>query len=745
MAYSSLRRICQCDTTEPKRTRRITEWITKYSVDAFTCRDDQLPTMSAPTERNRLDDEQSPYLRQHADNPVNWQPWDEDALASARERDVPIFLSVGYSACHWCHVMEGESFESEEVAAVLNDHFVPIKVDREERPDLDSVYQTICQMVTNHGGWPLSVWLTPEGKPFYVGTYFPKESAHNRPGFLDLLENIAHSWQEDREEMENRADQWTAALEGELEDVPDQPGEAPGTDLLETAAQAAVRSADREWGGFGAGGGPKFPQPSRIELLLAAHDRTGRDPFREVALEALDAMAKRGMYDHVGGGFYRYATDRQWTVPHFEKMLYDNASLPRVYTQAYQSTGEERYAEVARETFEFVERELTHPDGGFFSTLDAQSEGEEGKFYVWTPEEIRNAVDDETDADLFVERFGITESGNFEESNNLVISASVADLASEYDLPEAEVRERFETARQQVFDARRGRVRPARDEKVLAGWNGLMISTLAEGALALDEKYAEQADDALSFVREHLWNGDRLSRRYKDGDVKIDGYLEDYAFLARGAFDLYQATGDPDHLGFALDLARAAVEEFWDEEAGTLYFTPESGESLVARPQELVDQSTPSSMGVALDTFLALDHLAPDEGFAAIAERTIETHASRIEANPLQHATLALAADRSAVGSLELTIVADDLPDEWRDRLGRTYLPHRLLTRRPPSEDELAEWVADLGLSETPPVWAERTQRDGRPTAYVCRSFTCSTPLTAIGEVVEWIDDLAPE
>ena len=700
--------------------------------------------MSAPTDRNRLDEEQSPYLRQHADNPVNWQPWDEDALEEARERDVPIFLSVGYSACHWCHVMEGESFEDEEVAAVLNDEFVPIKVDREERPDIDSIYQTICQAVTNHGGWPLSVWLTPEGKPFYVGTYFPKSSTRGRPGFLDLLKKLTRSWREDREEMENRATQWTAAITGELEAVPDQPGEAPGPDLLETAAEAAVRSADREWGGFGRSG-PKFPQASRVALLLAAYDRTGRESFREVAQESLDAMASRGMYDHVGGGFYRYATDRQWTVPHFEKMGYDNAELPRVYLDAYRLTGQDRYADVARETFTFVERELTHPDGGIFSTLDAQSEGKEGKFYVWTPREIRDAIDDETDADLFVDRFGVTDSGNFEGRNNLVISASVMDLADEYDLPEDEVEERLETARQQVFDARSERVRPARDEKILASWNGMMIAALAEGSLALDEAYADQAAEALDFVREHLWDGERLARRYKDGDVKGDGYLEDYAFLARGALILYEATGEREDLEFALDLARVIVEEFWDDERATIYFTPESGEDLVTRPQEVNDQSTPSSLGIALDVLLALDHVAPGEEFTAKAERALETHASRIEANPLQHASLALAADRHASGSLELTVVADDLPDSWRDRLGKTYLQHRLLARRPPSDDELADWVATLELDETPPLWAERGQRDGEPTAYVCRSFTCSPPLTDVDDAIEWIEDLAPD
>ncbi|WP_273837565.1 thioredoxin domain-containing protein [Halococcus sp. PRR34] len=703
------------------------------------------------TDRNRLDEEQSPYLRQHADNPVNWQPWDDDALDAARERDVPIFLSIGYSACHWCHVMEDESFEDERVAERLNDEFVPIKVDREERPDLDRLYQTICGMVSGQGGWPLSVWLTPDGRPFYVGTYFPRDEKRGQPGFLDLLDSIAESWENDREDIEGRADQWAGAMAGELEATPEQPGEVPDSDLLETAAQQAVENADREYGGFGHG--QKFPQTGRLHLLMRAAERTGRESFDEVAHEALDAISEGGLRDHAGGGFHRYTTDREWTVPHFEKMLYDNAELTRAYLAGYRRTGAERYAEVARETLGFVERELRHPDGGFFSTLDAQSEDEsgereEGAFYVWTPNGVHDAVDDEFAADLFCERYGVTEAGNFEDGKTvLTVSTEIEDLADEHDTTTEEVSAELERAREAVFAARAERERPERDEKVLAGWNGLMISAFAEAGLALDARFADTAVAGIEFVHEHLWNDEkrRLQRRYKDGDVKIEGYLEDYAFLARGALNCYEATGEVDHLAFALDLARAIETEFWDSDEETLYFTPQTGESLVARPQELDDQSTPSSTGVAVDVLLALDHFAADDRLEAIATATLETHAETVESSPLRRASLALAADRHAAGSLEWTVVADALPEAWRERIGRSYLPRRLLARRPSSEEELAAWCDRLGLDEPPAIWADRDQRDGEPTAYVCRSFTCSPPQTEVEDALSWVERLAPD
>ena len=708
--------------------------------------------MSDPTARNRLDEEASPYLRQHADNPVNWQPWDETALAAARERDVPIFLSVGYSACHWCHVMADESFEDETIAESLNEDFVPIKVDREERPDLDRIYQTVAQLTSGRGGWPLSVFLTPEGEPFYVGTYFPPESKRGMPGFRDLLERIRDSWNDpdERREMERRAEQWTRAVDDQLEATPDQ-RERPADDFLRQAADAALRAADREYGGWGSGG-PKFPQPGRLDLLLRGYDRTGTDEYREVVVEALDAMADGGMYDHVGGGFHRYATDRQWTVPHFEKMLYDNAELPRRYLAGYQATGDDRYAAVVRETFAFLERELRHPEGGFYSTLDAQSvppaadaesdpEREEGAFYVWTPGEIHDAVENDLAVDLFCDRYGITEGGNFEGGTTvLTLDADVETLAEEYDLAPDEVRNLLDVARKAVFDEREERPRPRRDEKVIAGWNGLLISALAEGGLVLDSRHADLAADALGFVREHLWDADdrRLARRYKDGDVDGVGYLEDYAFLARGAFDLYQVTGEVEHLAFAMALADVVREEFWDAEARTLYFTPTSGEALVTRPQELRDQSTPSSTGVAADVLLSLDHFRPDDTFYDIADAVVETHGTRMESSPLEYATLARVADRLAGGDLELTLVAEEFPAEWREELATTFLPDRLLAPRPARDGELESWLDALDLDEAPPIWANREARDGEPTVYACRNFTCSPPETDLRSALEW-------
>ncbi|PSP68200.1 thioredoxin domain-containing protein [Halobacteriales archaeon QS_1_69_70] len=695
---------------------------------------------------NRLDEAASPYLEQHADNPVAWQPWDETALALARDRDVPIFLSIGYAACHWCHVMADESFEDPAIAERLNREFVPIKVDREERPDVDSVYMRVCQMVRGQGGWPLSVFLTPGGKPFQVGTYFPPTPTRGMPGFGQLLDDVADAWNDpdERADLEERADQWSAAVAGDLEDAPEPRDAAPDSSLLEAAADAAVRGADREHGGWGRG--QKFPQPGRIHLLFRAYDRTGDDAYLDVATETLTAMCAGGLYDHVGGGFHRYCVDRDWTVPHFEKMLYDNAEIPRALLAGYQVTGDARYAEAARGTFEFVERELTHPEGGFYSTLDAESETadgdrEEGAYYVWTPEAVHAAVEDATDASLFCDRYGVTEAGNFEgDTTVLTASATVADLADAHGEDPGSIEERLGRAREQVSAARSDRPRPPRDEKVLAGWNGLMISALAEGALVLDGGYAEDATDALAFCREYLWDADagRLARRFREGDVGIPGYLEDYAFLGRGALDAYQATGDLDHLAFALDLARAVRDAFYDEAVGTLYFTPDDGETLLARPQELTDASTPASTGVAVQLLTALEAFAPEAGFGEVANAVLRTHADTIESIPLSHAALALAADDRASGHLELTVAADVLPAGFRESLASTYLPTRLLSGRPPGEPGVETWTDRLGLDEVPAIWADRSARDGRPTVYACRDFTCSPPKHDMDAALAW-------
>ncbi|MFB6132480.1 MAG: thioredoxin domain-containing protein [Halanaeroarchaeum sp.] len=721
--------------------------------------------MPDPTARNRLDEEESPYLRAHADNPVHWQPWDDAALDAATERDVPIFLSIGYSSCHWCHVMAEESFEDPAIAEKLNRDFVPIKVDREERPDIDSIYMTVCRQVSRGGcGWPLSVWLTPDGRPFYVGTYFPAEANHGRPAFGDLLDDVASAWESEREELETRAEQWIAAARDELEAVPTPSRETPGSDLLEGAAETFLAQADRTHGGFGHG--QKFPHVGRLLSLARIADRIGEDDYRSVLTESLDAMADGGLRDQLGGGFHRYCVDRDWTVPHFEKMLYDNAEIPRAFIQGYRLTGEERYADVARETFDFVARELRHPEGGFFSTLDARSppfdgtdgretegRGEEGVFYTWTPAEVRTAMaeygDENTDASagllatLFAERFGVTESGNVEGRSVLTRSRSVDDLAAEFDRDTEEIRSLLDTAIERGLVARADRPRPPRDEKVLAGWNGLMIAALADGALALDDdRYADLASEALEFVRERLWDGETLAHRYRDGDVAGEGYLEDYAFLARGAPGLHETSGELDSLAFALELGRAIVSRFWDGERETLYFTADRDDDLPVRPQEVADQSTPSSAGVAVQVLSALDAVDPDGEFGDVADAVLGAYAEEMRNDPGQYATLALAADDRSIGHLEVTVAGESTPADWRRVLGRAYVPARIVTRRPPDEAELSEWLESLGVDEAPPIWAERGARDGA-TAYVCRR-ACSPPLHDADEIREWLDGLRP-
>ncbi|GAB6877774.1 thioredoxin domain-containing protein [Halorubrum gandharaense] len=727
--------------------------------------------MSQPTERNRLDEEASPYLRQHADNPVNWQPWGEEAFERAREHDVPVFVSIGYSACHWCHVMEEESFEDESVAATLNESFVPVKVDREERPDVDSTFMTVCQLVTGGGGWPLSAWCTPDGKPFYVGTYFPPEPRGNHPGFKGLCERISESWADpdQRADMKDRADQWVASARDELEAVPDQPGEVPDEDLIGDAAAAALRGYDEAYGGFGTSG-PKFPMPGRIDLLMRAYAASGRDAFANAALGTLDGMASGGMYDHIGGGFHRYAVDRDWTVPHFEKMLYDNAELPLNYLDAYRLTGDTSYARVAQESLGFLIREMRHERGAFFSTLDARSrppesrgrdgdEPEEGAFYAWTPSEV-DAVLDEPAASVVKDRYGIEPGGNFERGTTvLTIATSLEAIEEEYGLTRPEIRDLLMEARLDLFDAREERPRPARDDKVIAAWNGRTISAFASASRALGDAYAETAREALDFCREALYDAETrtLNRRWLDGDVQGPGYLDDYAFLARGALDTYAVTGDVEPLAFALELAEELLDAFHDEDDGTLYFTREggpdesedgAGDGLFARPQEFTDRSTPSSLGIATELLALLDGFRPDDRFRSVAESVVATHAGRIQASPLEHVSLVRAAERVRSGGTELTIAAApdsagrvDVPASWNRQLGERYLPGVLVAPRPASGAGLDEWLDRLGLDTTPPIWAGRDALDGESTVYACQDFACSPPETDLEAALDWFGE----
>ncbi len=732
--------------------------------------------MTIPTDRNRLADTASPYLRQHAENPVNWQPWDEQALSTAREHEIPLFVSIGYSACHWCHVMAEESFSDSAVAETVNESFVPIKVDREERPDLDSIYMTVCQLVSGSGGWPLSAWCTPDGEPFYVGTYFPPESRHGRPGFTQLCERIADSWSspEEREEMRNRASQWTAAAQDELEEVPDQPADHENDDLLGEAVAAAIRGHDDKHGGFGSDG-PKFPMPGRVELLLGAAVKNANDAAMNAVTTTLDAMATGGMYDQVGGGFHRYATDREWTVPHFEKMLYDNAELPRVMFEAGRATGNPAYSRVGSESLAFVERELLADDGAFYSTLDARSlppearredpetaaDGadtdrdsetdtpeaevtpEEGEFYTWTAPEVDSVLDDPA-ASLTKDRYGVDSKGNFERGLTVpTLAESVSDLAEKHEMSETDVSETLQDARLTLFDHRQTRPRPTRDEKIIAGWNGLMISAFAAGGRALGTDMVASGQQALDATLDRLWDGDTLDHSVLDGENAGSsgaGYLDDYAFLARGAFDLYQVTGDIGPLDTALTLAERIVDRFYDAGDDTIYYTSDGGEELVARPQEFTDRSTPSSLGVAANLLLSLDGFTSRD-YRSIADDVVTTHSDRVYGSPLEHVSLTRATVRLSEGTTELTVAADPVPQQWQNRLESTYLPNAIIAPRPPSEAGLQDWLDTLELEEAPPVWNGRNALNDEPTVYACRSFACSPPKQELDAAIEWLTD----
>ncbi len=559
---------------------------------------------------NRLIDEQSPYLLQHAHNPVDWFPWGEEAFERARAEDKPIFLSIGYATCHWCHVMEHESFEDPEVAALLNEHFVSIKVDREERPDIDHVYMTVCQMVTGSGGWPLTVVMTPDRQPFYVGTYFPKESVYGRPGMLELVPALATAWRDEREAVLESAQRATNALQDVGQGLS---GPDPGKEALEEAYRGLSREFDPLHGGFG--GAPKFPTPHQLTFLLRYWKRTGDAHALDMVETTLQAMRRGGVYDHVGFGFHRYSTDARWLVPHFEKMLYDQALLAIAYVETYQATGKAEYARTAREIFEYVLRDMTAPGGGFYSAEDADSEGEEGLFYLWTVAQVREILD-EDQAQLFVQTYNLTSQGNFSEEasqrrtgrNIPHLTRPLADLAADRGMTEDQLRRKLDDARGQLFAVREARVHPLKDDKILTDWNGLMIAAFALGAQALDElRYAEAATRAADFALGNLRSADgRLLKRSRGGEAGLPAHLDDHAFMAWGLLELYEATFDVRYLEQAGVITGQMIELFWDEEAGGFYLTADDGEELLVRSKEIYDGALPSGNSVAAMVLLRL-------------------------------------------------------------------------------------------------------------------------------------------
>jgi uncharacterized protein YyaL (SSP411 family) len=686
---------------------------------------------------NRLAREASPYLQQHAGNPVDWYPWGEEALEVAKREDKPILLSIGYSACHWCHVMERESFEDEATAARMNDGYVCIKVDREERPDLDQIYQLVVQLMGRSGGWPLTVFLTPDQKPFFGGTYFPPVDKYGMPGFPKILAAVLEAFRTKRGEIDEQAAEITQAIATASD--PDQ-REARGgpvaitSVLLADAAQRLQGRFDDTSGGFGSR--PKFPSTMALAVMLR-HGVVNRD---ERALQrvvfALDRMRAGGIYDQLGGGFHRYSTDEKWLVPHFEKMLYDNALLLRLYVDAWRATKHARFADTAREIAEYVQREMTHEGGAFFSTQDADSEGEEGKFFVWTPAEVRAVLGE--DAELAMARWGVTDEGNFEETGATVLheAAKVADLAVRFEKAPSEIEAALARARTRLREAREKRVKPFRDEKVLACWNGLMIGALADAGAALgDDAMIARAARALAFVKGTMITGDALNRVAKDGAIKNSpAFLDDHAYLADAALDLYEATGDLAHLAFARRLAERIATRFWDRAAQAFFFTPEGGEALIHRAKDPFDHATPSATAIACKMFLRLPATPPParEGeppYAKIAAIQLEALAAAAIENPFGMSEALLAMDRLARG--EVTIVIAGGRDDARTKaLARVAHETFVASRDLVWLDGEHARGAFAGLAE-----GKSAAQDGGARAYVCRGQTCSLPVGTGGEL----------
>jgi len=672
---------------------------------------------------NRLARESSPYLLQHAANPVDWWPWGDDAFAEARRLDRPVLLSVGYSACHWCHVMAHECFENEQIAAVMNELFVNIKVDREERPDVDSVYMQAVQAMTGSGGWPMTVFLTPQGVPFFGGTYFPPDDRGGMRGFPVVLRAAADAYHNRRDAVAQAGDQLRQALA-----PPRLPaGDEPSVAQLDQAASALVEMTDRRHGGFG--GAPKFPHAAAIDLLLRRHRAGGDARLLDAALISLDRMARGGIYDHVGGGFHRYSVDAQWSVPHFEKMLYDNAQLAPVYLHAHQLTGDARWRRVCEETLDYVVREMRLPGGGFASTQDADSEGEEGRFFVWTPAQLREALGSDDDAALAARVFGVTDAGNFEhDSTVLSLPYPLEQVATSLGVDADELGTRLGGMRARLYEVREQRVHPGRDDKVVTAWNALMLAAFAEAGAALGrDDYVRVARDCAAFLLDSVTRDGRLLRTWKDGVAKIDGFLEDHAFLCDALLTLYQATGEPRWFAESQRLAVDLLERFHDS-VGGFYDTAIDAEPLLVRPKSLDDNAVPAGQSIACHALLRLHAYTGDDRWRRTAVEVISSLAPAIARSPLALGNLAWALELAVTPVREVAIAGSPGGED-------TAALVRTVTQRFDSARVLA-W----GEADGVPLMEGRTTRDGHAAAYVCRNFACDRPVTAPADLAALLD-----
>ncbi len=665
---------------------------------------------------NRLIHETSPYLLQHAHNPVDWYPWGEEAFAQAREDDKPVLLSIGYSACHWCHVMEHESFEDEATAALMNELFVSIKVDREERPDLDQIYMTAIQGLTGRGGWPMTVFLTPDGLPFYGGTYYPPEDRMGMPGFRRVLQSVSDAYGGQRAQVDLQASRIAAFIQEQT--LLSAPTDALEPTLLDDAFGAMTQQFDSERGGFG--GPPKFPQAMALDFLLRYHHRTRNPVALQMVEFSLQHMAAGGIYDQIGGGFHRYSVDERWLVPHFEKMLYDNALLARSYLHASQVTGNESYRRIVEQTLDYVRSEMVHENGGFFSTQDADSDGEEGKYYVWTPEEVEATVG-AADAPIVADFYGVNPGGNFEHKTILTAPADPDAIASRHGLSRDGLHEVMVRARARMLTARAQRVPPDRDDKILAAWNGLMLRTFAEAARALRRpEDLATAEANAAFLTSRLWRDGRLYRVHKDGQTRVPGYLDDYAGVADGLVALYQTTFDARWLTTAREIADAMVKLFWDSEANAFFDTAADAEPLVARPRDFWDNATPSGTSLAGHVLLTLWALTGESEYERLARITLSSLATAMRQHPVGLGNLLSALTLYLAPPQEVAIIGDTRAADTCalvDAVQQRYLPNAVVA------------VGTAG-TDTVPLLAARDLVDGRAAAYVCRNFTCELPVT---------------
>ena len=685
--------------------------------------------MSSNTFTNRLAREKSPYLLQHAHNPVDWFPWGEEAFQKSRQENRPIFLSIGYATCHWCHVMAHESFEDREAANILNQDFVAIKVDREERPDIDHIYMSVCQALTGQGGWPLSIFMTPEGKPFYAGTYFPKRTHMGRPGFIELLQHISRLWKSDQAKVLKAGEEITTAIRGGLESKGEIRELSQGT--LKKAYTQLARSFDPHWGGFSQA--PKFPTPHNLTFLLRWFARKNDKPILDMVDKTLMSMRHGGLFDQVGYGFHRYSVDEKWLVPHFEKMLYDQALLAMAFIEAGLVTGHEKYAHVVREIFTYVLRDMTSPQGGFYSAEDADSEGREGLFYVWRPEEIREVLGKET-AELICRFWDISARGNFEEGASIPHTpVSDETFARHQGLDLESFQALLISAREKLFLKRKERVHPLKDDKILTSWNGLMIAALAKGYRALGDKaYLEAGQKAVKFIFEHLVDDQgRLLRRYRDGEALHPAYLDDYAFLVWGLIELYEADFQPGYLQKALSLTNDMIHLFWDDKDNGFFYTAPDHESLIVRTKEVYDGALPSGNSVAALNLLRLGRMTGDVELERKTGLLLSAFSDQIENHPVAYTQLLQAVDFMIGPSREIVISGSVEQEETRAMIRaihNTFLPRSIFLLRPESDDTDVLFALSPFLKNMVPM-------NNQTTAYVCEQYACQEPLTDLNKL----------